>query len=219
MQTHPNAEGFGSRLGTVLLLIPVAVLVSGFGFAIRTALAGGNSARIEQDMILGGLFAFIMAVFFGAFYLFSARMKTWRTKWRTVLFTVYLTAAICASLYTVIEPALFLSLVPMATDDMLLNTSRRALLGAVDGCGYGLSVGIFMSILDQRVTRFTRAGILRYSVIYAAFFAGFMIIFWLNNTSELGDRFSSIFMLLLVLVLNGVIQWWDKRQPEAGSAS
>ncbi len=215
MQSSSNTEGSGSRLRTVILILPVAVLLGGLGFAIRTGLAGGHSAVIEQDLILGGLFAVIVVLCLGGVYLFTDREKRWNIKWRTVLFSIYMTAAISAILYAIIEPTVFLWLVPMSADDIMTSMARRALLGAIDGSGYGLVVGFFISSFDQRATRFTRAGILRYCVVYALLFAGLIIIMLLNFSSELGDRFSSLLTILFMFVLKYAIHWWDKAHPEA----
>jgi hypothetical protein len=211
LQAKTESESFGYRLRTVLLVVPMTPILGCVGFAIRTGLAGGDATAIESDLILGGLFSFIIAALIGSVYLFTDRRNQWHINWRIILFTIYLTAAITAFLYTVVDAELFRWLIPMAADVILMNTTRRAVLGVLDGCGYGLALGAFISLFDPRVARFTRSGIIRYSAVYSVFFTGNIIIMLLNFSTEFGDRFSGLLVILLIFAIRVGINWWDRR--------
>lgn len=109
---------------------------------------------------------------------------------------------------------MFRWLVPMAADEIVMNTTRRAVLGLLDGSGYGLALGAFISLFDPRATRFTRSGIIRYSVVYGVFLVGNMLIMFLNFSTEFGDRFSGLLVILLIFAMRIGTNWWDKRYPE-----
>jgi len=214
LQAKTTTEHFGYRLRTVILLIPLAPILGCFGFAIRTGLAGGDAAAIERDLILGGLFSFIIAVVTAAAYLFTDSRKKWHIDWRTILFTMYLTAVITAFYYVVVDAEMLRWLVPMAADEIVINTTRRAALGVLDGCGYGLALGVFISLFDPRATRFTRSGIIRYGIVYTVFHMGNMLIVFLNFSTAFGDRFSGLLVILLIFAMRIGFNWWDKRHPE-----
>lgn len=211
MQAKTTIEHIGYRIRTVILLVPFAPILGCFGFAIRRGLAGGDAAAIERDLILGGLFSFIIAVVTAAAYLFTDRRRQWHINWRTILFTVYLTAMITAFYYAVVDAEMLRWLVPMAADEIVINTTRRAALGILDGCGYGLALGIFISLFDPRATPFTRPGIIRYVIVYMVFHIGNMLIVFLNFSTEFGDRFSGLLVILLIFAMRMGINWWDKR--------
>lgn len=214
MQAKTTTEHFGYRLRTVLLIVPMTPVLGCIGFAIRTGLAGGDAAAIERDLILGGLFSFIIAVVTAAAYLFTNRHKQWHINWRTILFTMYLTAMITAFYYAVVDAEMLRWLVPMAAEEIVIDTTRRAALGMLDGCGYGLALGTFISLFDPRATRFTRSGIIRYGIVYTVLHMEIMLIMFLNFSSEFGDRFSSLLVILLTFAMWIGINWWNKRHPE-----
>jgi hypothetical protein len=198
----------------VLLIIPLTPILGCIGFAIRTGLAGGDATAIERDLILGGLFSFIISALIGALYLFTGGRKRWNIKWRTILTTVYLTAAVSALLYAIINVDMFRWLVPTVANEIVINTTRRAVLGALDGCGYGLAIGAFISLFDPRATRLTRSGIIHYTVVYVVLFTGNILIMLVELSGETGDSIANVLLGIFMFVMKSGIHLWNKHHPE-----
>jgi len=210
-RAHSNAEGRWGRLRSTLLLMPIISLMGGLLLGLRSVLAAGADARFEQNVILGALLVLILTLVVGAIHIF----KIWIIHWRTVLATMYLTSGVSAIVYAVVEPETLRWLVVGISDVALADTRLRLLIGGLDGLFYGSVLGLYVTLLDPRATRFTRAGILRYLVLYVLHAVGLGLITAANLAGGVLSRMTIILLFGLMVALKFGVQWWDKHHPES----
>lgn len=218
-QSNMNEQhGRGYRLRTVILLTPFIALLAGFFLALRTGLAGGGAALIESDFILGALLVLVVAIIGGGLYVLVKPRDTTQlhVSWRTVLATALLGMVLVAVLYPRLNADQLRWLVPSLTDDILGIPARLAVLGAVDGLMYGAVQGAVISVLDPAATYFTRRGILRYSIMFTLVCVVFVITAFINESGDLGDRFSGLIGVLLLGAVKLGVNWRDKRAKKPG---
>lgn len=217
-KTADNRHGRGYRLRTVILLTPFIALLAGFSLALRTGLAGGGADLIESDFILGALLVLVVAIIGGGLYVLANPRDTTRlhVSWRTVLATALLGMVLVAVLYPRLSADQLHWLVPSLTDGVLQIPARVALLGAVDGLLYGAVMGGIISYLDPAATHFTRRGILRYSIMVTLVCVVLVITAFINESGEIGDRFSGLIGVLLLGAVKLSVNWWDRRAKKPG---
>ncbi|MBK8027585.1 MAG: hypothetical protein IPK19_40955 [Chloroflexi bacterium] len=202
---------FFFRLRTLLLLAPVVFVAAGVFFAVRTALAGGDAAAVERQIAASPVFAAILLLAAGIAYLFFASRFGGTLHWRTILASVYLTAAVTGMLFTALDATLMQWLIPDLDPAVLADPLRRTVLGALEECLYGIGLGVLISVLDPLATRFTRVGIALYAFDYVLFASALSLVAYLNFASPLFDRFSSIASIIVILIMKAVIGWRNRR--------
>lgn len=179
-------------------------------FGIQAGLLGNETAEIERSVILGAALTLIWMLGMGGIYVFTR----WPVHWRTMLATMYLTSALFALAYVVIERETLLWLLPRMSDELLADTARRAAMGGITGFIAGVIIGLCIPLIDSQASRFSRTGIVRYSLIYVIMAGGLGLAALLNMSGAVDRHLSGVAAVALAVGLKFGFDWWNRRHPQ-----